>query len=140
VGSTYGPEGITVAVRIGFDDNRSLGQKETGGRVALPVFKEIMLNVYSKKLAGPVPEFPPEMEQSISIYLNSGPVETITVADASMGGMFNSRGLQVRSANTAARSPCIFPERGAAGAPLEHSRVLTNDELSRESILSTCQP
>jgi penicillin-binding protein 1A len=24
VGSTYGPDGITVAVRIGFDDNRSL--------------------------------------------------------------------------------------------------------------------
>ena len=27
VGSTYGPEGITVAVRIGFDDNRSLGPR-----------------------------------------------------------------------------------------------------------------
>jgi penicillin-binding protein 1A len=40
IGSTYGPEGITVAVRIGFDDNRSLGPKETGGRVALPVFRE----------------------------------------------------------------------------------------------------
>ena len=31
VGSTYGPQGITVAVRIGFDDNRALGEKETGG-------------------------------------------------------------------------------------------------------------
>ena len=40
VGSTYGPEGITIAIRIGFDDNRSLGPRETGGRVALPVFKE----------------------------------------------------------------------------------------------------
>jgi len=88
VGSTYGPEGVTVAVRIGFDDNRSLGPKETGGRVALPVFKEIMLNVYRGKLAGPVPEFPPEMEQSISIYLNSGPVETAAVADASLAAMF----------------------------------------------------
>ena len=29
VGSTFGPEGITVAVRIGFDDNRDLGL--TGG-------------------------------------------------------------------------------------------------------------
>ena len=36
VGSTYGADGITVAVRIGFDDSRSLGAKETGGRVALP--------------------------------------------------------------------------------------------------------
>ncbi len=47
VGSTFGPEGITVAVRIGFDDNRSLGAKETGGRVALPVFRELMLQSLS---------------------------------------------------------------------------------------------
>jgi penicillin-binding protein 1A len=69
VGSTYGPAGITVAVRIGFDDNRSLGPKETGGRVALPVFKEIMLRVYRENLVGPVPEFPVQMEQSINAYL-----------------------------------------------------------------------
>ena len=75
VGSTYGREGITIAVRIGFDDNRSLGQNETGGKVALPVFREIMLNVYREKLVGPVPEFPPEIEKSISTYLNPGPIE-----------------------------------------------------------------
>jgi len=75
VGSTYGPQGITIAVRIGFDDNRSLGPKETGARVALPVFKEITLRVYQKKLAGPVPEFPAHMEQSINHYLKSEPVE-----------------------------------------------------------------
>ncbi|HWV92852.1 MAG TPA: transglycosylase domain-containing protein, partial [Vicinamibacterales bacterium] len=40
VGSTFGSDGITVAVRIGFDDNRSLGSRETGGRLALPVFQE----------------------------------------------------------------------------------------------------
>jgi penicillin-binding protein 1A len=73
VGSTYGREGITVAVRIGFDDGHTLGQKETGARAALPVFKEIMLNVYAQKLAGPVPEFPTELEQSISAYLKSTP-------------------------------------------------------------------
>jgi membrane carboxypeptidase/penicillin-binding protein len=70
VGSTYGPEGITIAVRIGFDDNRSLGPKETGGRVALPVFKEIMLRVYRENLVGPVPKFPAQMEQSINAYLS----------------------------------------------------------------------
>jgi len=75
VGSTYGPKGITIAVRIGFDDNRSLGPKETGGRVALPVFKEITLRVYREKLAGPVPEFPAQMEQSINNYLKSESVE-----------------------------------------------------------------
>jgi penicillin-binding protein 1A len=77
VGSTYGPAGITIAVRIGFDDNRSLGAGETGGRVALPVFKEIALRVYAEKLAGPVPQFPGEMEQNISDYLEGGLVKTI---------------------------------------------------------------
>lgn len=72
VGSTFGPEGITVAVRIGFDDNRSLGPRETGGRVALPVFKDFMLKVYREKLVGPVPRFPAQMEQNISDYLAGG--------------------------------------------------------------------
>jgi len=69
VGSTFGLEGITVAVRIGFDDNRSLGPQETGGRVALPVFKELMLKVYREKLVGPVPKFPAQMEQNINDYI-----------------------------------------------------------------------
>jgi penicillin-binding protein 1A len=69
VGSTYGPSGITVAVRVGFDDNRELGDKETGGRTALPIFREIMLRVYQQQLAGPVPEFPYEIERRIDQYL-----------------------------------------------------------------------
>jgi membrane peptidoglycan carboxypeptidase len=73
VGSTYGPDGITIAVRIGFDDNRSLGRKETGGRVALPVFKEITLRLYREKLVGPVPAFPAQIEQSINKYLKIEP-------------------------------------------------------------------
>ena len=73
VGSTYGPEGITVAVRIGFDDDRSLGAKETGGRVALPVFQEILLGAYGAKRLGPVPRFPAAMEQRIDTYLERDP-------------------------------------------------------------------
>jgi penicillin-binding protein 1A len=69
IGSTYGPDGITVAVRIGFDDNRSLGAQETGARAALPVFKEIMLKTYQEKLVGPVPSFPVDMEKTIDAYL-----------------------------------------------------------------------
>jgi membrane carboxypeptidase/penicillin-binding protein len=70
VGSTYGPDGITVAVRIGFDDNRSLGEMETGGKAALPVFREVMLKTYQAKLAGPVPSFPANMENNIAEYLS----------------------------------------------------------------------
>ena len=69
VGSTYGRTGITVAVRIGFDDNRVLGDQETGGRAALPIFREIMLRVYRDELVGPVPEFPLAIEQGIDEYL-----------------------------------------------------------------------
>jgi penicillin-binding protein 1A len=68
VGSTYGPDGITVAVRIGFDDNRSLGAGETGGRAALPIFREIMLRTYADELVGPVPRFPREMDAAIDEY------------------------------------------------------------------------
>jgi penicillin-binding protein 1A len=65
IGSTYGLEGITVAVRVGFDDNRSMGSRETGGRAALPIFREIMTRAYGDGLVGPVPRFPPEVEASI---------------------------------------------------------------------------
>jgi penicillin-binding protein 1A len=79
VGSTYGTEGITVAVRVGFDDNRTLGAKETGGRIALPVFREIMLNAYSEKLIEPVSRFPVDMEQRINDHLNDVSVRINTL-------------------------------------------------------------
>ncbi len=81
VGSTYGPEGITVAVRIGFDDDHSLGANETGGRVALPVFREIVFGAYGQKIVGAVPRFPAEMEQRIDVYLEGAPAETNVVSD-----------------------------------------------------------
>jgi penicillin-binding protein 1A len=77
VGSTYGPQGITVAVRIGFDDNRTLGNRETGGRTALPIFREIMLGVYADAVAGTIPRFPREMEDRIDTYL-AAPVLSAT--------------------------------------------------------------
>ena len=80
VGSTYGPDGITAAVRIGFDDNRSLGPKETGARVALPVFREMISRTYREKLVGAVPAFPTPMEQNITLYLQAGTSETETAA------------------------------------------------------------
>jgi len=81
VGSTYGRHGVTVAVRIGFDDNHALGEKETGARAALPIFREIMLRVYKDDLVGPAPRFPCDIEGRIDTYLalragqESGPDE-----------------------------------------------------------------
>ncbi len=71
VGSTYGPQGITVAVRVGFDDNRTLGPRETGGRTALPIFQEIVARIYRDALVGTVPQFPQAMEDRIDAYLSS---------------------------------------------------------------------
>ena len=69
VGSTYGTPGITVAIRIGFDDNRPLGAQETGGRTALPIFREIMLRVYEDQLVGRAQSFPRQIEDGIDQYL-----------------------------------------------------------------------
>ena len=69
VGSTYGLDGITVAVRVGFDDNRSLGNRETGGRTAMPIFREIMSKAYQADCLGRAPRFPRQIEQGIDEYL-----------------------------------------------------------------------
>jgi hypothetical protein len=98
VGSTYGPQGITVAVRIGFDDNRTLGRAETGGRTALPVFREIMMRVYHDALVGTVPQFPREMEGRIDAYLDSpagpetaGPIAALAPREHRPGPMDGNR-------------------------------------------------
>ncbi|MGB7438939.1 MAG: transglycosylase domain-containing protein [Candidatus Acidiferrum sp.] len=87
VGSTFGANGITVAVRIGFDDNRSLGPRETGALAALPVFREIILKVYKEHLVGPTPRFPAEMEANIDAYLSGD----LPSKDAT--GFMNPRGV-----------------------------------------------
>jgi penicillin-binding protein 1A len=70
VGSTYGEEGITTGVWIGFDDNRSLGSAETGAKNALPVFAEIMRQVYERQRLAVAPAIPKAIEQGIDSYLS----------------------------------------------------------------------
>jgi penicillin-binding protein 1A len=71
VGSTYGEDGITTGVWIGFDDNRTLGPAETGARNALPVFAEIMRQVYERQKLAVAPTMPAAIEKSIDSYLTS---------------------------------------------------------------------
>jgi len=42
---------------------------ESGGRAALPVFREIVLKVYREKFMGPAPRFPVKIEENIDGYL-----------------------------------------------------------------------
>ena len=44
---------LVVAVRIGFDDNRSLGEGEAGGSVAVPIFTEFMETALKDQPATP---------------------------------------------------------------------------------------
>jgi membrane peptidoglycan carboxypeptidase len=107
VGSTYGLDGVTVAVRIGFDDNRSLGPRETGGRLALPVFREVMLRLYQDELTGPAPSFPRQMERRITQYLRREPPASIV------------DGLPVESVSGAGAAP---------PAPLAFSQLSTSEQ------------
>jgi membrane carboxypeptidase/penicillin-binding protein len=95
VGSTYGPQGITVAVRIGFDDNRTLGPRETGGGTGLPVFREIMARVYKDALVGEVPQFPRAMEDRIDA------VQKLLASVASLPG--NSEQIRTRLTDLGAK-------------------------------------
>jgi penicillin-binding protein 1A len=103
VGSTYGMQGITVAVRIGFDDNRPLGNSETGGRTALPIFREIMLRVYADQLVGRAPSFPREIEDGIDEYLAMLVVTAASHADLAPGAVPPGK------PRTGYRRPRMFP-------------------------------
>jgi len=59
------------------------GSERDGGRVALPVFREIVLSAYGGKMVGPAPQFPAEMEERIDVYLKGDPVEATIASSAS---------------------------------------------------------
>ncbi len=112
VGSTYGPDGITAAVRIGFDDNRSLGPRETGGRVALPVFQELMLGVYRDKIMGEAPAFPARMEGRITAsLLPPTPPLAIDVAGDAVASVFSVRPLRTSPAEVGRPFPRLTPRK-----------------------------
>ncbi|HXN23760.1 MAG TPA: transglycosylase domain-containing protein [Candidatus Dormibacteraeota bacterium] len=129
LGSTYGPDGITVAVRMGFDDNRSLGGMETGGRAALPVFREVMLKTYQAKLVGPVPSFPAAMENNIDAYLggdHAGEEQALSLgsSDAMTATEDGTRGCRL-TAKVLPTDPCEPPPG------LVHSIYRHRDERGR---------
>jgi penicillin-binding protein 1A len=113
IGSTYGPDGITVAVRIGFDDNRSLGAKETGGTAALPVFREVMLKTYQANLVGPAPSFPADIENNIQTYLSGELTEKVAKRLFNSPGALDAEQVRMRSCRAAspalAASVCVLP-------------------------------
>jgi penicillin-binding protein 1A len=86
VGSTFGPRGITVAVWIGFDDAGPLGEKESGAKAALPVFRELVGRIYQQGLLGPAPRFPSTLEHGIDTFLlpPPPPLDETVLAGASV--------------------------------------------------------
>jgi hypothetical protein len=110
-----------VAVRIGFDDNRALGEKETGSRAALPIFREIMLRLYRDQVVGPLPQFPPDIEAGIDGYLamqavreagRDGPLPALEGRLAALPAKIPaSRTLLHRSACSSAATGAVAPVR-----------------------------
>jgi hypothetical protein len=103
-----------VAVRIGFDDNRTLGRQETGGRAALPVFREMMLKIYREKLVGPPPPFPADMEKNIDAYL-SGKLpgkEQTPLLNSPAGMALTKDGTEgcVLATTFLSTNPCLLPQ------------------------------
>ena len=62
---------ITVAVWVGYDDNKTLGNRETGAALALPIWIECMRDILKNK---PI-EYFPSIEMTNSI-MNESPGET----------------------------------------------------------------
>ena len=75
VGSTYGRQGITVAVRIGFDDNRDLGL--SGSQAAAPLWAEFMKRAVALPAYSKTEKFlPPEGLVAETIDPQSGKIAT----------------------------------------------------------------
>ncbi|MBS1814074.1 MAG: PBP1A family penicillin-binding protein [Acidobacteria bacterium] len=66
---------VTCGTWIGYDDRKSLGEKETGARAALPMWIDFMKAVIERT---PVEEFPKDNapKKSLSVAVNSSPEDT----------------------------------------------------------------
>jgi hypothetical protein len=117
-----------VAVRIGYDDSRSLGAKETGALAALPVFREIMLKVYEEELVGLAPKFPVGTEANIDAYLKGAlhPKDAVGFVNPLGASMFVDDGIEECSAKLALpstrrcelpgyRRDTIYPSKNESG-------------------------
>lgn len=86
-GSTYSPDGITIVIWFGFDNNKSLSRDssqcdtynpkkkdlycEPGGRIALPVFRSFIEQYYEGEQA---PRIPQSIEDSVRSAAMRNPV------------------------------------------------------------------
>jgi membrane peptidoglycan carboxypeptidase len=70
IASTYGLDGITVGVWVGYDDfSLALADRATGAGVALPIAREVLLALYGPGgLLGTPPRMPRDIEDRIDAY------------------------------------------------------------------------
>jgi penicillin-binding protein 1A len=83
----YSPQ-LVVAVYIGRDDNESLGQRESGGRAAAPVFRDVMAEALEGEPARPF-QVPPGI-RLVRINAETGeraqPGDTVVITEAFKAG------------------------------------------------------
>ena len=99
---------ITCGVWVGFDDHRTLGPKEEGARVALPIWMDFMSEALK---ARPVEDFP----QS-PLLTNPDQVKEI-LASAGTQTLLAEHGESARSSDSTQRPPAAATAPAAAAAP-----------------------
>jgi penicillin-binding protein 1A len=69
IGVTPGPEGIVIAIWIGVDNYQTLGEKESGARIAIPIFAQIVKRLIADSVITVWPQMPEAVEHNIDRYL-----------------------------------------------------------------------
>ena len=70
---------MIIGVYAGFDKPRTLGKRETGSSVAVPIFKDFLIDYYSDKRA--LPFKIPKGVELIQVHIDTGEVSFVVDSD-----------------------------------------------------------
>ncbi len=126
----YSPD-LVVAIRIGFDDNRSLGEGEAGGSLAVPIFAEFM----EKALEGqpPTPFRRPPGVRLVRVNATTG-----ALASGDMSGTINEAfrpGTEPTSQSLASIDECLSISGSCGPAP--HEAGPDDDDVAQDTLDGT---
>jgi penicillin-binding protein 1A len=109
---------LTCGVYVGFDDHRTLGAKEEGAHVALPIWMEFMGEALKEQPAEDFPNSPllTNPEQVQEILASTGTERLLAGANASAAGG-NAPSARPAGSATNAGTPAPAPATGTTSRP-----------------------